>query len=730
MKTKFSITLAFFLSLVSLCKAQSIIWATDGNSYYSVENNNIMVTKLLESKNSISSQKEIYISKATLNNLPIQSFSFSTDFNKLLIFTNTKKVWRYNTKGDYWLYDISTKKIKQLGKSLPASSLMFAKISPNGNNIAYVSNYNLYSENIETNAIKPLTTDGNRQLINGTFDWAYEEEFFCRDGFRWSNDSKSVAFWQIDAKGTKDYLMLTTIDSIYPKAIPVEYPIAGERPSRFKIGVVQIATATTKWMQIPDDEKWGNYLPRMEWTGNNNELILQLLSRKQNESTLLICNTLTGFPKNIYNEKDAAWIDTQPLWDERTANGGWDWLNNKTAFIWASEKDGWRHLYKISADGKAETLLTKGNYDVMKVDAIDEKSGYIYFHASPANATQKYLYRVKLNGEGQEERITPANQIGTNEYDLSPDGRFAKHNFSNYYTKPVAEWVTIPAHKSFNNTELVNVQLQKSDKTKSPIEFFTVKTVQNVTMDGWMVKPKDFDSTKKYPVLFFVYTEPWGQNVIDRFGVANNRLYKGDMSADGYIYISIDNRGTPCPKGREWRKSIYRKIGQVNISEQAMAAKEILKWNYVDTSRVAVWGWSGGGSATLNLMFQYPEIYKTGIAIAAVGNQLTYDNIYQERYMGLPQENEQDFINGSPITHAKNLKGNLLYIHGTGDDNVHYNNAEMLINELVKHEKQFQLMCYPNRTHSINEGPGTKNHLINLYTDFLKLHCPPGGIAK
>ena len=729
MKTKISLTL-IFLSLVSLCKAQSIIWATDGNSYYSVENNNIMVTKLLESKNSISSQKEIYISKAALNNLPIQSFSFSTDFNKLLIFTNTKKVWRYNTRGDYWLYDISTKKIKQLGKSLPASSLMFAKISPDGNNVAYVSNYNLYSENIETNVIKPLTVDGNRQLINGTFDWAYEEEFFCRDGFRWSNDSKSVAFWQIDAKGTKDYLMLSTIDSIYPRAIPVEYPIAGERPSRFKIGVVQIATATTKWMQIPDDEKWGNYLPRMEWTGNSNELILQLLSRKQNESTLLICNTVTGISKNIYDEKDVAWIDIQPLWDERTANGGWDWLNNKTAFIWASEKDGWRHLYKISADGKAETLLTKGNYDVMKVDAIDEKSGYIYFHASPANATQKYLYRVKLNGEGNEERITPANQTGTNEYDLSPDGRFAKHNFSNYYTKPVAEWVTIPAYKSFNNAELVNVQLQKSDKTKSPIEFFTVTTVQNITMDGWMVKPKDFDSTKKYPVLFFVYTEPWGQNVIDRFGVANNRLYKGDLSADGYIYISIDNRGTPCPKGREWRKSIYRKIGQVNISDQAMAAKEILKWNYVDTSRVAVWGWSGGGSATLNLMFQHPEIYKTGIAIAAVGNQLTYDNIYQERYMGLPQENEQDFINGSPITHAKNLKGNLLYIHGTGDDNVHYNNAEMLINELVKHEKQFQLMCYPNRTHSINEGIGTKNHLINLYTDFLKLHCPPGGMAK
>jgi dipeptidyl-peptidase-4 len=246
-------------------------------------------------------------------------------------------------------------------------------------------------------------------------------------------------------------------------------------------------------------------------------------------------------------------------------------------------------------------------------------------------------------------------------------------------------------------------------------------------MDGWMRKPKQMDPGKKYPIVFYVYTEPWGQTVKNSFGAADNFLYNGDMMADGYIYVSIDNRGTPVPKGRDWRKSVYRKIGLVNIRDQAMAAKELLKLPYVDTSRVAVWGWSGGGSATLNLMFQYPEIYKTGISIAAVGNQLTYDNIYQERYMGPPAETLEDYVKGSPITYAKNLKGNLLYIHGTADDNVHYQNAELLLNELIKYNKIFQFMAYPNRTHSISEGEGTFVHLQTLYTNYLKTYCPPGG---
>jgi dipeptidyl-peptidase-4 len=451
------------------------------------------------------------------------------------------------------------------------------------------------------------------------------------------------------------------------------------------------------------------------------------LNRKQNESELLLCNASTGESKAIYTEKDSAWIDILPLWDEDYMWGGWDWLNAGKEFVWASEKDGWRHLFRVTRDGKKETLITAGNYDVMDIAAIDERTGYVYFFASPENATQKYLYRAKLDGKSKAERLSPINQPGTHDYNVSPTGQFAYHTFNNYFTPAVSEWISLPDHKGINGTNAVNDMLAKADRPKPPIEFFKVTTSEGIEMDAWMVKPNGFDASKKYPVVFYVYTEPWGQNVKDEYGVANNFLYQGDMANDGYLYISIDNRGTPVPKGRTWRKCIYKKIGLVNIRDQAMAAKEILKWPFVDTSRVAVWGWSGGGSATLNLMFQYPDIYKTGIAVAAVGNELTYDNIYQERYMGLPQENREDFVKGSPITYAKNLKGHLLYIHGTGDDNVHFNNAEMLINELIKYNRQFQLMTYPNRTHGISEGPGTFQHLSTLYTNYLRQNCPPGG---
>jgi dipeptidyl-peptidase-4 len=506
----------------------------------------------------------------------------------------------------------------------------------------------------------------------------------------------------------------------------VEYPIAGEPPSPFKIGVVDIASAKTQWMNIPVDAVWQSYLPRMEWAANSNELIVQRLNRKQNQSDLLLCNAQTGASNIIYTDKDSAWIDILPTWDNDYIWGGWDWLSGGKEFVWASEKDGWRHLYRISRDGKKEVRITNGNYDVMDIACIDEKGGYVYFMASPNNATQKYLYRTKLNGKGAAEMVSPVAQAGTHDYDLSPNAKFARHIFSNHYTNYTEELLSLPDHKGLNGANKVNEAIAAANKNAGP-EFFTIKTAEGVEMDGWMVKPENFDSTKKYPVVFYVYTEPWGQNVKDQYGAEQNGLYKGNMAKDGYIYISIDNRGTPVPKGRAWRKIVYRKIGLVNIRDQAMAAREVCKWSFVDTSRIAVWGWSGGGSATLNLMFQFPEIYKTGIAVAAVGNQLTYDNIYQERYMGLPQENREDFEKGSPITYARHLKCNLLYIHGSGDDNVHYQNAEMLLNELIKYNKQFQFMAYPNRTHSISEGAGTWEHLSTLYTRYLKQHCPPGG---
>jgi dipeptidyl-peptidase-4 len=695
-------------------------WAADGYQYYRGD-----ASGIVELDTRDANKKTVLVSTEMLtppgkSPLKVANFILSDDGQKVLIFTNTQRVWRYNTRGDYWVYDLTAKTLKQLGTARPASSLMFAKLSPNGTTAAYVSEHNIFTEDLATGAVKQLTFDGTQTLINGTFDWAYEEEFDCRDGFRWSPDSRSIAYWQINAANTKKYLMLNTTDSIYPYVVPVEYPVAGENPSVCKIGVVDITTGKTTWMDIPGDAIQ-HYIPRMEWTTNSNEIILEQLNRAQTESKVFTANVSNGTARVIHSEIDKAWIDGKSRW-----NGGdpvgWEWINKGKDFLWISEKDGWRHISKIDRDGK-ETLITKGNYDVEALNLIDEANGYIYFMASPDNDTQKYLYRIKLSG-GKAERVTPIDEPGTHAYEISPNGKIGLHNFSNIYTPYQSEVISLPDHKHLSGTV---IKLNQDAKNKP--EFFKVKTVDGVEMDGWMVKPTNFDPAKKYPVVFYVYSEPAGATVTDSYGSGKNGEYVGSMADDGYIYISLDNRGTPAPKGAEWRKSIYKKIGIVNIEDQAMGTKEILKWPFVDSTRVAVWGWSGGGSCTLNLMFQHPEIYKTGIAVAAVGWQLTYDNIYQERYMGVPIDDasREVFIKGSPITYAKNLRGNLLYVHGTGDDNVHYKNAEMLINELVKYNRQFQLMSYPNRSHGIYEGPGTSQHLRTLYTQYLKEHCPPGG---
>lgn len=698
--------------------SQTFRWTAD-NKYLTVEAGEIVQYTLPAlTRNVVASKSDL--TPPGKQKLAVKNFSITPDQSRMLIFTNSKKVWRLETRGDYWVMDMATKKLTRLGNGLPASSLMFAKFSPDNSKVAYVSEYNVYTEDLATNKILPITTDGTRKHINGTFDWAYEEEFACRDGILWSPDSRNLAFWQVDATRIRDFYMINNTDSVYSHVIPVEYPTAGQSPSPVRIGIADVATGNISWVPLPGDPQQ-HYIPRIEWNSGT-ELFLQQLNRKQNESRIWSYSTTAGKATEVFVDKDEAWIDTYTPWENVYAldfRHKINWINGGKEFIWFSEKDGWRHVYRISKDGKA-TLVTNGDYDVLDIRLIDEKGKYLYFLASPDNATQKYLYRCKLDGSGKAERVTPAGLDGTHNYQLAPGGKFAYHTFSNTRIKPFGEWVTLPKHEELVRGRKVNEEPRR-------VEFFKVKTAAGVEMDGWMVKPERFDSTRKYPVLFFVYTEPWGANVHDQWGVADNYLFDGDLAKEGYIYISIDNRGTPAPKGRAWRKSVYRKIGLLNISDQADAAREVLKWKFVDPERIAVWGWSGGGAATLNLMFQYPEIYKTGIAVAAVTNQLTYDNIYQERFMGLPQENMQDFVNGSPLTYAKNLEGNLLYIHGTGDDNVHYSNAEMLINELVKHGKQFQLMIYPNRTHGISEGEGTSEHLSKLYSDYLRKYCPPGG---
>lgn len=730
MKTRFyysgftALVLFLLLSFPAVSYAQrgGTNWAKDGYQYYKISGDGIDELDARDAGKKTTIVTKAMLTPAGKAALAVRSFSFSDDGSKVLIFTNTKRVWRYNTRGDYWVYDLAARTLKQLGHDKPESSLMFAKISPDGSKAAYVSGHNIYVEDLAGGATRPLTADGSAKLINGTFDWAYEEEFDCRDGFRWSPDSRLIAYWKIDASKIKNYLMLNTTDSVYPFTVPVEYPVAGEDPSSCKIGVVDVGSSKTTWIDVPGDNVQ-HYIPRMEWTTSSNEIILEQLNRAQNESKIFVANVSNGTARAIHTETDNAWIDGKARWNEGNPVG-WDWLKNGKEFIWVSEKDGWRHIYRIAENGK-ETLVTKGNYDVIKLNCIDEADGYVYFTASPDNATQKYLFRVKLNGSGKTpERLTPNDLPGTHSYDISPSAKIAIHNFSNSYTQSQTETISLPDNKHISGAILA---VNKDARNKP--EFFKVKTADGIEMDGWMVKPTNFDPAKKYPVVFTVYGEPAGQTVTDSYGTGRNSLYLGSMADDGYIYMSVEGRGAPAPKGAAWRKSIYKNIGIINIRDQAMAAREILKWPFVDSSRVAVHGWSGGGSSTLNLMFQYPDIYKTGIAVAAVGWQLSYDNIYQERYMGVPTDEagREPFIKGSPVTYAKNLRGNLLYIHGTGDDNVHYRNAELLINELIKYNRQFQLMSYPNRTHGIFEGEGTTLHLRTLFTQYLKQHCPPGG---
>ncbi|GGC65507.1 peptidase S9 [Pedobacter quisquiliarum] len=696
-----------FVSFTALAQSRGINWTKDGNGYYEIQNGGIVLISLpkMERKQVLSN-----------TSLRIQSFQLSADGTKALIFTNSKKVWRYNTRGDYYVADLSTGKTVKLGKDMPASSLMFAKFSPDGQKVAYVSKHNLYVEDLSTNAVKALTTNGTDRLINGTFDWVYEEEFNSRDGFRWSPDGNSIAYWQLDASKIKNFLMINNTDSIYAYTIPVEYPKVGENPSACRVGIVNVATAKTNWLNVPGDNVQ-HYIPRMDFIPGSNEVILQQLNREQNVSKLFVCDAATGTAKDIYTETDKAWID---------AADDFEWINGNKEFLWASEKDGWRHYYRISKDGKKQTLITKGNYDVIDKSLTDEKNNTLYFMASPTNATQRYLYKTKLDGKGSLEMVTSAVMPGSHNYSISPNGMFARHTYQSASIQPLTEWMHMASGNPFNMDGSITNQLGRQKPVGNKTTFFKIKTEDGIELDGWMKKPENFNENKKYPVLFYVYGEPASQTVTDTYGVDYNRLYQGDLAKDGYIAISIENRGAPAPRGREWRKSIYKNIGVLNIRDQAMAAKEILKWPFVDKDRIAVYGWSGGGSSTLNLMFQYPEIYKTGIAIAAVANQLTYDNVYQERYMGTPLQTKEAYIKGSPISHVQGLKGNLLYIHGTGDDNVHYQNAEMLINELIKQKKAFQMMAYPNRTHSISEGEGTSAHLALTFTNFLKANCPPG----
>lgn len=700
----------------------SMTWLKDGERFSRREWNeqtggvDIVAYRAKDNAREVIIPSSMLINRETGKPIRISGLSWSEDNSKILIFNNTHRVWRYNTRGDYWVLDLKTGVLRQLGKNMPESSMMFAKFSPDASRVAYVSKNNLYVEDVKTGNTIRLTNDGNEIIVNGTFDWVYEEEFNCRDGFRWSPDGKYIAYWQSDTKGTGVFDMIDNVDSLYAQVIHFPYPKAGTTNSAVKIGYVSANGGATTWLDIPGDPR-NNYLPRMEFIPESDELFIQQLNRPQNTNKVWIAKISDNSLKNIFTDTDKAWLNT---------NDDILWLKDNRYFTWESERSGWRHLYRVSRDGKEIEPITKGEFDYIYQVGTDMQKGWTYFIASPDNFTQRYLYRAKLFGNGEVERVSPMDQSGQHRYNMSPTGKWAVHTFSNAATPSVIDMVSFPKHQSVRVLEdNARAKEQYAALGVNPKEFFKVKS-GDLYLDAWMIKPMNFDETKKYPVIIEVYGEPANATVQDVWGYGD--LWQQYMANQGYLVVSIENRGANTPRGREWRKCIYGEVGTFAAEDQSRGILDMARqFPFIDKTRIGITGWSGGGSQTLNCMFRYPEVFHTGIAIAFVADQRLYDTIYQERYMNTPQNNPDGYRKGSPISYVKGLKGNLLLIHGTGDDNVHYQNCEMLVNELIRNGKMFSQISYPMRSHGIYEGEGTTLHLRKTMAKYWLEHLPAGG---
>ena len=512
-------------------------------------------------------------------------------------------------------------------------------------------------------------------------------------------------------------------DPTYRTFREARYSRVGEPIPTLRIGVVSAEGGTTRWIELPD--KPGTFYFRdVSWAGNSEELLVEKLSRYRDAREFLIINHRTGAIVKAYTESDPAWVDAAS-----EDNGGLEWIGKGKSFVLLSEKDGWRHAYVVSRDGSSMTPLTKGNSDIIARGQVDERTGWFYYIASPDNATQRYLYRVRLNGAGGPERVTPPDQPGTHNYNFSPDCRWAFHTYSTFDRPPVTDLVQLPEHRSLRVLENnAAVAARAKSVTTRPTEFLQLDIGGGVVMDAWLIKPRSFDPAKKYPVLVFVYGEPAGQTVLDDWnGGQRHTLFHRAVADLGYLVVSIDNRGTPAPKGAAWRRAIFGSLGPLSTEEQAAGLKELARLRpYVDLSRVGIWGWSGGGSNTLNALFRKPDVYHVGIAVAPKPQPHLYNSWFQEIFMRTREDNPEGYRKSAPINFAEGLRGHLLIMVGTGETNTHLEITEGLVDRLIELGKRFDCMCYPNRDHGLHEGKGTEVHLRMLIIRYLIEHLDPG----
>ncbi len=581
-------------------------------------------------------------------------------------------------------------------------------VSPDGTQVLQKRNGNLYAQ-----------TQGSRESIALTDREPSNSVDY--ENVQWSPDGTKVLFVETDFSKVRVRAMLEKSDPSYPQVRQMRFARVGETIHSHRVGFVDREGKEVQWLPIPTPEE-GYYLGEVSWAGNSHEVFVEKLSRFRDERWFLLCDLETGQIATIFHETDPAWVVASIQ-----KNMGIQWLDEGAKFIVISEKDSWRRAYVYSREGKELSAITPEDCDIIERCDLDESGGWYYYYASPENATQKYLYRVSLDGTGEPERITPKDQPGTHDYNLSPDFHWAFHTYSSFDQPPVTELIEIPGHRVVRTLEDNHQLRERASKIGvQPVEFLKLDIGDGVVLDAWMLKPAKFDPSQKYPVLVYVYGEPHSQTVLDQWG-AGQALYHRAIAEAGYIVVSIDNRGTPAPKGAAWRRAVFGSLGPLSTEEQAAGLQELGQQKpFVDLSRVAIWGWSGGGSNTLNAMFRKPDVYHVGIAVVPKPQPHLYNAGFQENYMRDRKVNREGYERSAPINFAEGLQGDLLILHGGGETNTHIQIVEGLVDRLIELGKPFDYMVYPNRNHGLSEGKGSKVHVRMQIARYLTSHLPAG----
>ncbi|MGD0710909.1 MAG: S9 family peptidase [Bacteroidales bacterium] len=680
---------------------EDVVPMKDGEHYCILENK-IMINEYLyktgKQEKTIVRTSQL-VPEGQKEGIGIDEYLLSPDETKILIGTNLERIYRHSTKMNYYIWDIKTEKLTPLSNG---GKQRLASFSPDGSKVVFLRDNNIFIKDLASGKEDQVTKDGlYNNIIYGSPDWVYEEEFEFTKAYAWSSDGSKLAFYRFDESKVKEFDM-TLFDSLYPTIYKYKYPKAGEDNSVVSIHVYDLKTAKTQTMDIGKEKD--QYIPRIKWTEDPNVLSIQRMNRLQNKLEILLADATSGVSKAIYTETNKCYIDI---------SNNLTFLKDKSRFIFTSDKDGFTHIYLYNMDGNLVKQLTSGKWEVLDVKGVDEKEGIVYYISDEESPTEKALYSVKLDGT---KKTKISSKEGVNEVQFSEGYKYFINTYSNANTP---SYVSINKSDGkelnvvYDNAEIISAMKSFGFSNE---EFFKFKTSDDVELNGWMIKPPDFDAKKKYPMLMYVYGGPGEQTVINSWAYMDYAWFQM-LAQKGYIVVSVDNRGTGG-RGDAFKKCTYKQLGKLETVDQIETAKYLGNLSYVDKSRIGIWGWSYGGYMTALCMTKGADYFKMGIAVAPVTNWRYYDNIYTERYMGLPKDNASGYDDNSPVHHVKKLKGKLLIVHGTADDNVHLQNSMMLVNALVEANKQFEMQFYPNKNHSIYGGY-TRYHLFKRMTDFI-----------